>query len=111
MSVKCSYMSEGLPKCKSVYAVLCFGLGIILLVGLLAYQVVPRPDREVIARLRNCILALANCKMMLYDTSILYAFEESQKYQVSYYCHYNNHSEFIITLHKCYRLSCVLTVL
>ncbi|GFG38861.1 hypothetical protein Cfor_02168 [Coptotermes formosanus] len=44
-------------------------------------EVVARADREVIARLRNCILALANCKMMLYDTSILYAFEESLKYQ------------------------------
>jgi hypothetical protein len=56
-------------------------------------QVVPRKDREVIARIRNCILALANCKMMLYDTSIFYAFEESQKYQVSYSLDYlkNNH--------------------
>jgi hypothetical protein len=45
-------------------------------------EVVPRADREVIARLRNCILALANCKMMLYDTSILYAYEESMKYEV-----------------------------
>lgn len=42
---------------------------------------VPRADREVIARLKNCILALATCKMMLYDTSILYAFEESMKYE------------------------------
>jgi exosome complex component RRP4 len=46
-------------------------------------QVVPRADREVIARLRNCVLALASCKMMLYDTSIVYAFEESLKYEVS----------------------------
>lgn len=45
-------------------------------------EVIPRADREVIARLRNCILALAQCKMMLYDTSILYAFEESIKYEV-----------------------------
>lgn len=45
-------------------------------------EIVPRGDREVIARLKNCILALANCKMMLYDTSILYAFEESMKYEV-----------------------------
>lgn len=45
-------------------------------------EVVPRADREVIARLRNCILALAHCKMMLYDTSILYAYEESIKYEV-----------------------------
>ena len=46
-------------------------------------EAVPRADREVIARLRNCIIALSTCKMVLYDTSILYAFEESQKYEVS----------------------------
>lgn len=46
-------------------------------------EAVPRQDREVIARLRNCILALSNCRMMLYDSSILYAFEESLKYEVS----------------------------
>ncbi|KAG8238713.1 hypothetical protein J437_LFUL015271 [Ladona fulva] len=40
-------------------------------------------EREVMARLRNCILALAASKMSLYDTSIVYAFEESQKYKVS----------------------------
>lgn len=45
-------------------------------------EVIPRADREVIARLRNCILALAHCKMMIYDTSILYAYEESMKYNV-----------------------------
>lgn len=43
----------------------------------------PRSEREVIARLRNCILALTHSKMMLYDTSILYAYEESKKYSVS----------------------------
>ncbi|KAJ9576453.1 hypothetical protein L9F63_006666 [Diploptera punctata] len=46
-------------------------------------EVVPHQDREVIARLRNCILALGNCRLMLYDTSIQYAFEESLKYKVS----------------------------
>lgn len=45
-------------------------------------EVIPKNDREVIARLRNVILALANCKMLLHDTSILYAFEESMKYDV-----------------------------
>ncbi|KAH8299860.1 hypothetical protein KR044_007103 [Drosophila immigrans] len=44
-------------------------------------EVVPRSEREVIARLRNCILALAKCKLMLYDTSIQYAYEESLKYE------------------------------
>ncbi|KAH8348359.1 hypothetical protein KR084_006706 [Drosophila pseudotakahashii] len=42
---------------------------------------VPRADREVIARLRNSILALAKCKLMIYDTSIQYAYEESLKYE------------------------------
>ncbi|KAI8038888.1 hypothetical protein M5D96_008801, partial [Drosophila gunungcola] len=42
---------------------------------------IPRADREVIARLRNSILALAKCKLMIYDTSIQYAYEESLKYE------------------------------
>ncbi|XP_018332099.1 exosome complex component RRP4 [Agrilus planipennis] len=46
-------------------------------------EVIPRTERETIGRLRNCILALAQSKMLLYDTSILYAFEESLKYSVS----------------------------
>lgn len=50
-------------------------------------EAVPRADREVIARLRNCILALVTCKMMLFDTSILYAFEESSKYEVDELLH------------------------
>nr|CAD7576789.1 unnamed protein product [Timema californicum] len=44
---------------------------------------IARPEREVIARLRNCILALASCKMMLHDSSIQYAYEESHKYMIS----------------------------
>lgn len=43
---------------------------------------VPRADREVIVRLRNCILALAQCKMMLYDTSVQYAYDESMRYDL-----------------------------
>ncbi|XP_013411591.1 exosome complex component RRP4 [Lingula anatina] len=39
-------------------------------------------DREAMARLRNCVLALAEHKMMLFDTSVLYAYEESTKYTV-----------------------------
>ena len=42
---------------------------------------VSRADREEIARLRNCVLALAEHKMLLYDTSIMYAYEESLKYE------------------------------
>ncbi|KAL1401662.1 hypothetical protein pipiens_006445 [Culex pipiens pipiens] len=45
-------------------------------------EAVSKQDREVISRLRNCILALSHCKMLLYDTSILYAYEESLKYDV-----------------------------
>lgn len=41
----------------------------------------PLSEREVIARTRNCILALAQSKIMLYDTSIMYAYEESLKYE------------------------------
>ncbi|XP_014774425.1 exosome complex component RRP4 [Octopus bimaculoides] len=37
-------------------------------------------DREVIARMRNCILALSHHKMMLFDTSILYTYDNSLKF-------------------------------
>lgn len=39
-------------------------------------------DREVMSRLRNCLLALAAHKVMLYDTSILYCYESSLTHQV-----------------------------
>ncbi|XP_053551336.1 exosome complex component RRP4 [Bombina bombina] len=39
-------------------------------------------DREVISRLRNCILALSTQKMLLYDTSILYCYEASLPHQI-----------------------------
>ncbi|XP_077334279.1 exosome complex component RRP4 isoform X1 [Lithobates pipiens] len=39
-------------------------------------------DREVISRLRNCILALAAQKMLLYDTSVLYCYEASLTHQI-----------------------------
>eukprot|EP00794_Sanderia_malayensis_P016065 gene16065-17688_t len=39
-------------------------------------------DRQVIARLRNCITCLAGQRILLYDTSILYAYEASLKYNV-----------------------------
>ena len=47
-------------------------------------QPVSRADREVISRLRNCVLALAEHKMMLFDTSILYTYEASLKFPVSW---------------------------
>lgn len=39
-------------------------------------------ERQVIARLRNCIVCLAEQRILLYDTSILYAYEASIKYKV-----------------------------
>lgn len=49
-------------------------------------SLVPQPvslsDREVISRLRNCLLALAAHKVLLYDTSVLYCYESSLQHQV-----------------------------
>lgn len=39
-------------------------------------------DREVISRLRNCLLALSAHKVLLYDTSVLYCYEVSLSTQV-----------------------------
>ena len=39
-------------------------------------------NHEVIARLRNCVLALADQKLPLYDTSILYAYDASAGHPV-----------------------------
>ncbi|XP_069870954.1 exosome complex component RRP4 isoform X2 [Dipodomys merriami] len=39
-------------------------------------------DREVISRLRNCIVLLVTQKMLLYDTSILYCYEASLPHQI-----------------------------
>lgn len=46
-------------------------------------QVIDGEDRERIARLRNCILALSASKLMLFDSSIQYAYEESSNFSVS----------------------------
>lgn len=43
-------------------------------------DVVPKLDRLVMARLRNCILALAQHGVMLWDTTLTYAYEASTKY-------------------------------
>lgn len=43
---------------------------------------VPYTDREVIIRLKNCVQALAESKMLLFDTSVLYAYEASSKYTI-----------------------------
>ncbi|NXT84713.1 EXOS2 protein, partial [Zapornia atra] len=43
---------------------------------------VPLSDREVISRLRNCVVALVAQKLMLFDTSILYCYEASLPHQI-----------------------------
>jgi len=40
-------------------------------------EAVPHVDRQAISRLRNCVAALSQCKMMIYDTSIMYAYDAS----------------------------------
>ncbi|CAH0405823.1 unnamed protein product [Chilo suppressalis] len=45
-------------------------------------QPVTRSDRETMARIKNCIAALVASKMMLDDTSIMFAYEESLKYEL-----------------------------
>jgi len=44
---------------------------------------VAQADREVIVRLRNCIAILAKCQIMIYDTTVLKAFESSLTYEVN----------------------------
>ncbi|KAK9875146.1 hypothetical protein WA026_005937 [Henosepilachna vigintioctopunctata] len=46
-------------------------------------EVVPKSIRATMARIRNCILALAQSKVMLFDSSITYAYEESTKYTLA----------------------------
>lgn len=43
-------------------------------------EAIQKSDRETIIRIRNCIKALSSCHVMIYDTSIMLAFEESMKY-------------------------------
>ncbi|XP_012275377.1 exosome complex component RRP4 [Orussus abietinus] len=44
-------------------------------------------DRQVCARLRNCILILVQSNVLLTDTSVTYAYEESMKYKVNELLH------------------------
>lgn len=44
---------------------------------------IPMEDREVIVRLRNCIVGLASRNLMLFDTCILYTYESSMRYTAS----------------------------
>ena len=45
-------------------------------------EAIPKSDRESIVRIKNCILALSSSYVMIYDTSIMLAYEESLKYEV-----------------------------
>ena len=47
---------------------------------------VSKSDREVIARLKNCIGALATFGVLLYDTSVTYSYEASLVYEVKEIC-------------------------
>ena len=44
-------------------------------------EVIKKEERETIARLRNCILALAQRKIMLFDTTVQYTYDASLRYQ------------------------------
>ena len=46
---------------------------------------ISRETRETIARLRNCIVALARNKVLLFDTTIQYTYDASLKYEVFSY--------------------------
>jgi len=48
----------------------------------IAEQTIKMEDREIIARLRNCVLALASQRVLLFDTTVQYTYEASLKYQV-----------------------------
>lgn len=63
-----------------------------------SFQPVGLSDREVISRLRNCLLALAAHKVLLYDTSVLYCYESSVQHQVGSISSFNSASFlFLIT--------------
>lgn len=44
---------------------------------------VPRPSREVVSRVRNCILALAENGVMLWDTTLIHAYDVSMKFSLT----------------------------
>lgn len=44
---------------------------------------VPKQDREAIARMKNCVLALSQNSVMLWDTTLTFAYETSLKYHLT----------------------------
>ena len=47
----------------------------------LLQDIVPLADRVAVSRLRNCVTSLAAADVMLWDTSLTYAYEASLKFQ------------------------------
>ena len=43
---------------------------------------ISKDQREVIARLRNCVKAMSHNKVMIYDTTLQYTYEASLKFKV-----------------------------
>lgn len=57
-------------------------------------KAVPHSDRQAIARVRNCVAALAQCKMMIYDTSIMHAYDASIQLEYEVNCPSSPSSSF-----------------
>lgn len=71
----CEFMTD------FTFSTVCYFLG-----GFIAdIDPVSLEDREVICRLRNCVKALSFHNVQLYDTSLMYAYDASQGYHVSFY--------------------------
>ncbi len=62
------------------------------------FKPVSQVERENITRICNCIKALAKHLVLLYDTSIYYAFEISQQYQVWAYFGYLKSFKIILIM-------------
>lgn len=81
-----TYSLYNLSAIRNICLVILCCLKIVKLVyfciWFLSFQPVNLSDREVISRLRNCIMALAAHKVLLFDTSVLYCFESSLQHQV-----------------------------
>ncbi len=69
-------------------------------------------EREIIARLRNCILALAQQRILLFDTTVQYTYDASLKHQVSVLILYTSKVWLIILPYwltlRMYKHMCVL---
>ncbi|XP_053138604.1 exosome complex component RRP4 isoform X3 [Hemicordylus capensis] len=76
------YLQEGDLISAEVQAVFSDGAVSLHTRSLKYGKQVPLPDREVISRLRNCVVALVTQKLMLYDTTILYCYEASLPHQI-----------------------------